>query len=164
MSEVTTPKFFKIMKTVPGDVMFILHPFSNPELSKLIKLTARTPSQQLPLDWALGIFMTDSNYTLYRKKIISFENNAALVRAAYEAGAYFSEELDFEPAPKDYSDEIFAILKTGNRQKIVDAVSTYGEDRVREIAIAHCKDLTTGVVNMLETILKVQLIVDGGND
>lgn len=162
MSEITTPKFFKMVKTVPGDVIMVLHPFSNPEQSKVVKLTNRNPFQNLPLDWALGIFMDNYNYALYKKKIFTFENNDALVKAAYEAGAYFADQLDFEPAKKDETPEILGILKSGNRAKITSAITTYGEKAVRDVAIAYASELTTGVVGLLENLLKVQLVLDGG--
>ena len=41
---------FTITKTTSSDVLFILHPLSNPMLSKVISLTDRTPKQNLPGD------------------------------------------------------------------------------------------------------------------
>ena len=59
MSENT---FFKIIKTSPNQVMFILHSISNPSLSKLVRLTDRIPEQTVPADWALDLFLNEENY------------------------------------------------------------------------------------------------------
>ena len=99
-------KVFKIKKTTPGNVLFILHPVSNPMLTKEVYLTDRRPFQFLPTDWALGIFMDDGNYRLYKKGMFTFENNDELVKAAYEAGVYFDEQLDFTPVKEDNEKEI----------------------------------------------------------
>ena len=55
-------KFFKIIKTTPNQVMFILHSISNPSLSKLVRLTDRIPEQTVPADWALDLFLNEENY------------------------------------------------------------------------------------------------------
>lgn len=99
---------------------------------------------------------------MYKKGIITFDNNDALARAAYEAGAYFSENLDFTPATTDNDQKIFEILKAGNRQKILDAINTYGKEMVRLVAIEKLSVLPQGVVNMLEGIFNIQLTIDGG--
>ena len=53
------------------------------------------------------------------------------------------------------------ILKTGNRKAIEDAIEKYTKERVKEVAISCVKELSMGVVNMLEGIFHVQLVVDG---
>lgn len=153
-------KVFKIKKTVPGSVLFILHPISNPMLTKEIYLTDRRPSQFLPLDWALGVFMDDGNYRLYKKGMFTFENNDELVKAAYDANVYFDEHLDFVPVKEDNEKEILAIIKSGNRASIEKAISSYSRDLIIKIAAANVNDLNTGVVRMLESMLKVQLVID----
>lgn len=153
-------KVFKIKKTVPGNVLFILHPISNPMLTKEIFLTDRRPAQFLPLDWALGVFMDDGNYRLYKKGVFTFENNDALVQAAYEAGVYFDEKLDFTPVKENNENEILAILKSGNRSSIEKAVKDSGKEIVIRVASTHVDELNTGVVRMLESMLKVQLVID----
>lgn len=154
-------KVFKLIKVTPKDVVFVLHPLSNPSLSKKVVLTSRNPYQMLPLDWALGVFMDDGNYSLYKNKYITFENNNELVKAAYEAGAYFSDVLEFEPAEEKDTDDIIAILKTGNRAKIEDAMKKFGSDRVRDVAISISSELSVNAVAMLENLFKCQLIIDG---
>ena len=153
-------KVFKIKKTVPGNVLFILHPVSNPMLTKEIYLTDKRPFQYLPLDWALGVFIDDGNYRLYEKGIFTFENNDELAKAAYEAGVYFGEELDFTPVKEDNEKEIFAVLKSGNRSSIEKTIKESGKDLVIKVAAAHVDELNTGVVRMLESMLKVQLVID----
>lgn len=163
MSE-NTPKFFKMTKAIPGNVVMIIHPFSNPELSKVVKLTHRNPSQNLPLDWALGIFMNNESYNLYKKGIITFDRNEELAKEAYENGAYFSDVLEFEPSTEKDMPLILDILKKGNRQAILNAIEKYGNDKVRMVAIENLEDLSQGVVTMLEGIFKIQLTMDGGNN
>lgn len=164
MSENSTPKVFRMIKTVPGNVIVILHPFSNPELKKVVRLTHRNPTQNLPLDWALGIFADDESYLLYKKGIITFDKNEELVKAAYEEGAYFDDKLDFLPAERDADEKIYEILKSGRRQSILDAIEKYGVNTVKLVAIEKLDTLPQGIVTMLEGIFKVQLVIDGGND
>lgn len=45
-----TPKFFRMTKAVPGNVVIVMHPFSNPQMRKVVRLTHRNPHQNLPLD------------------------------------------------------------------------------------------------------------------
>lgn len=154
-------KSFKITKAVPGDVVFILHPISNPAISRPIHLTNRTPSQFLPTDWALGVFLDNGIYSMYKKGIFTFDNNEGLAKLAYEQGVYFGEELEFIPSSESDTGKILTILKSGVRADIMKARDTYGSDRVKEVAIANVKDLTTSVVSMLENIYHIQLVVDG---
>ena len=60
-------KFFKIIKTTPNQVMFILHSISNPSLSKLVRLTDRIQEQTVHVDWELDLFLYDENYKLFNK-------------------------------------------------------------------------------------------------
>ena len=151
----------KITKTRPGNLLFILHPISNLQMSKEIYLTDRSPSAMLPLDWALGIFLDDGNYRLYKGGYFTFSDNDALVKSAYEHGVYFDEKLDFEPVKTDNSEKILEVLKSGNRKNIENAIKLYGEDLVKPVAFAHTGDLNVNVVRMLEDLFKVQLTIDG---
>ena len=58
---------------------------------------------------------------------------------------------------------ILSILVSGNRSKILDAMKEYGDNLVKQVAITHRDELNTGVVNMLENLLKIQLFIDGGD-
>lgn len=162
MSETNTIKVYKMKKVIPGDLLIILHPLSNPMISREVFLTDRNPNQMLPLDWALGVFMDNGIYNMYKNGIFTFENNEALVKAAYEAGAYFDETLDFVPVKEDNSKIIFEILSSGNRAKIIKAIDDYGKESVLAVAVDKVESLSTGVVQLLESILKVQLTMDGG--
>ena len=155
------PKIFKLQKTVPGNVLFTLHPVSNPALAKEIYLTNRQPSVMLPADWALGVFASDGLYTMYQKGVFTFDNNKALAKLAYDQSLFFSEDLDFTPIESNNVEIIKNILKTGNRKAIEDAIEKYTKERVKEVAISCVKELSMGVVNMLEGIFHVQLVVDG---
>lgn len=155
------PKIFKLQKTVPGNVLFTLHPVSNPTLAKEIYLTNRQPSVMLPADWALGVFASDGLYTMYQKGVFTFDNNKALAKLAYDQSLFFSEDLDFTPIEFNNVEIIKNILKTGNRKSIEDAIEKYTKERVKEVAISCVKELSMGVVNMLEGIFHVQLVVDG---
>ena len=163
MSEIINeaPKIFKLQKTVPGNVLFTLHPVSNPALAKEIYLTNRQPSVMLPADWALGVFARDGLYTMYQKGVFTFDNNKALAKLAYDQSLFFSEELDFTPIDSNNVEIIKNILKAGNRKGIEDAIEKYSQERVKEVAISCVKELSMGVVNMLEGIFHVQLVVDG---
>ena len=163
MSEIINeaPKIFKLQKTVPGNVLFTLHPVSNPALAKEIYLTNRQPSVMLPADWALGVFASDGLYTMYQKGVFTFDNNKALAKLAYDQSLFFSEDLDFTPIESNNVEIIKNILKTGNRKGIEDAIEKYTKERVKEVAISCVKELSMGVVNMLEGIFHVQLVVDG---
>ena len=154
-------KVFKLKKVTPKNVVFVLHPLSNPSLSRKIILTDRNPYQMLPLDWALGIFNDDGAYSLYKKGYITFDKNQELAKEAYSAGAYFSEVLEFEPSQEGQNDKILGILKAGNRTAIDKVIKDYGRDVVRSVAVEHAAELSVGVVNMLEGIFKCQLIIDG---
>lgn len=154
-------KAFKIIKTVPGDVFFRLSPLSNQALVKDIYLTDRLPQQVLPMDWALGIFLDNSLYAMYKNGYFTFSDTAALTKAAIENGVYFDEILDFTPAKPDRTKEIAEILKSGVRSKIENAVKTYGADMVKAVAISQVANLTQGVISMLEQMFNVQLTMDG---
>lgn len=162
MSETNTIKVYKMKKVIPGDLLIILHPLSNPMISREVFLTDRNPNQMLPLDWALGVFMDNGIYNMYKNGMFTFDNNDALVKAAYEAGAYFDETLDFVPVKEDNSKIIFEILSSGNRAKIIKAIDDYGKESVLAVAVDKVESLSTGVVQLLESILKVQLTMDGG--
>jgi hypothetical protein len=99
---------------------------------------------------------------MYEKGIFTFDNNDILVKMAYNQSLYFSEELDFKPVKAENVETIKVILKGGNRKAIENAISTYGEDRVKEVAYTYVSELSTGVVSMLESMFKVQLTMDGG--
>lgn len=162
MSETNAIKVYKMKKVIPGDLLIMLRPLSNPMISREIFLTDRNPNQMLPLDWALGVFMDNGIYNMYKNGMFTFENNEALVKAAYEAGAYFDEALDFVPVKEDNSKIIFEILSSGNRAKIIKAIDDYGKESVLAVAVDKVESLSTGVVQLLESILKVQLTMDGG--
>lgn len=162
MSETNAIKVYKMKKVIPGDLLIMLRPLSNPMISREIFLTDRNPNQMLPLDWALGVFMDNGIYNMYKNGMFTFENNEALVKAAYEAGAYFDEALDFVPVKEDNSKIIFEILSSGNRAKIIKAIDDYSKESVLAVAVDKVESLSTGVVQLLESILKVQLTMDGG--
>lgn len=159
MSE--TVKTFVLKKTVPGSVLFTLSPMSNQALKKEIYLTSRMPQQVLPLDWALGIFLDNSLYSMYKKGIISFSDNRAIVQAAREAGVYFDEALDFAPVTEDRTPKILGILKSGVRTEILNAIKTYGDELVKSVVVKYANELTTGVISMLENHWHIQLTMDG---
>ncbi len=152
---------FTIIKTVPGTVLFTLHPVSNPSLQRLVKLTARNPKQALPADWAMGVFADPGIYALYERKAFTFDDNDSAVKMAFEKGVYFDDKLDFEPAPQDLTNVIFSILQGGNRAAILKSIEDYGNDLVKDVAIAKANDLTQSVIRMLENIFKIQLTIDG---
>ena len=158
MSEIKT---FTIKKTVPGSVLFTLSPISNQSLKKEIYLTSRMPQQVLPLDWALGIFLDNSIYSLYKQGVFTFNDNEGVVKAAVEAGVYFDESLDFTPAKEDITPKILKVLKSGVRADIIKVIKEYGDDLVKNVVIQYANDLTTGVVQMLENHWHIQLTMDG---
>lgn len=153
-------KNYRLTKTTPNNVLFLLHPVSNPMLTRKVLLTNRQPSIVVPQDWALGIFAQEDCYSLYRAGKITFDDNASITRAAYEAGVYFDELLDFTPATVSRTAEILKILESGNRSLILKSIEDYGAEAVKEVAIVNIQNLKQGVVNMLEAALKVQLVVD----
>lgn len=158
MSEMKT---FTIKKTIPGSVLFTLSPLSNQSLRKEIYLTTRMPQQVLPEDWALGIFLDNSLYEMYKKGIFTFSDNKGVVEAARAAGVYFDEVLDFTPAEDNNVGKILKVLKSGVRADILKAITNYGDDLVKDVVITHANDLTTGVITMLENHWHVQLTMDG---
>lgn len=158
MSEIKT---FTIKKTVPGSVLFTLSPMSNQALKKEIYLTSRMPQQVLPLDWALGIFLDNSVYSLYKQGIFTFNDNDGIVKAAQEAGVYFDETLDFTPVKEDVTLKILKVLKSGVRADILKAIKDHGDDLVKNVVIQYANDLTTGVIGMLENHWHIQLTMDG---
>jgi len=152
---------FKLIKTTPMEVLFDLRPVSNNTLVRKIHLTNRLPQQSLPLDWALGVFLDEDVYSMYKQGYITFDDNDAIVKAAIEAGVYFDEVLDFVPASVNRDAEILAILKSGNRAAIMKAGEDFGQDKVMDVITANVSELTQGVVKMLESLYKVQLTIDG---
>ena len=158
MSEIKT---FTIKKTVPGSVLFTLSPISNQTLKKEIYLTSRMPQQVLPLDWALGIFLDNSIYNLYKEGTFTFNDNEGVVKPAIEAGVYFDESLDFTPVKEDITPKILKVLKSGVRADILKAIKDYGDDLVKNVVIQYANDLTTGVIGMLENHWHIQLTMDG---
>ena len=158
MSEIKT---FTIKKTVPGSVLFTLSPISNQTLKKEIYLTSRMPQQALPLDRALGIFLDNYIYSLYKQGVFTFNDNEGVVKAAIEAGVYFDESLDFTPVKEDITPKILKVLKSGVRADIIKVIKEYGDDLVKNVVIQHANDLTTGVISMLENHWHIQLTMDG---
>jgi hypothetical protein len=154
-------KNYKLIKTTPNDVILVLRPISNPLLTRKVVLTDRQPFQILPQDWALGVFMDNGCYALYKNKAITFDDNDSIVKAAYETGVYFDEQLDFTPAKPNRSDQILRVLESGNREAILRTIREEGKEVVKDVATANVKNLKQGVVNMLESTLGVQLTVDG---
>ena len=157
MSEIKT---FTIKKTIPGSVLFKLSPLSNQSLRKTIHLTTRLPQQALPVDWALGIFLDNNLYKMYKDGVFTFNDNKGVVEAAREAGVYFDEVLDFTPA-EDNTGKIVKILKSGVRADIIKAIKDYGDSLVKDVVIKYANELTTGVITMLENHWHIQLTMDG---
>lgn len=154
-------KVVKIIKTVPGDVFFKLSPVSNQSLVKDIYLTERVPQQTLPIDWALGIFLDNSLYAMYKQGYFTFNDVDGLTHEAIEAGVFFDDALDFTPKAVNTEKDILAILKKGVRSEILKANDIYGIDNVKSVAIAHVSELTQGVIQLLESMFNVQLTMDG---
>ena len=151
---------YVLIKTTPNTVLFDLHPVSNYAMTRRIVLTNRSPKVALPQDWALGVFQDSGLYGMYKQGLFTFDDNDAVVKAAFEAGVYFDEALDFTPAKVDQTKDILTELESGNRSRINAAIQKYGADNVRDVAAQSINSLSTGVVNMLEGILHVQLTVD----
>ena len=157
MSEVK--KSFVLKKICVGSVFTIVSPMSNPNVTRVIDLTDRVPQQVLPEDWALGFIMDQGNYSLYKNGYVTFDRNEELAKLAAETGVLF-DDFGFTPAKEDQTSTILAILKTGVRIKIQEAINTYGKDKVRDVAAYNIDNLTTAVVKTLENMLNTQLTID----
>lgn len=153
-------KNYTLIKVAPQDVLFDIHPVSNMGLTRRIHLTSRNTKQALPKDWALGVFQDEGVFQMYKQGIFTFDDNDSIVKEAFAAGVYFDEALDFTPADVKQNDKIYAILKTGNRVNILKAIETYSADTVKNVAIQNLKNLTQGVISMLESTLNTQLVLD----
>lgn len=153
-------KYYTIIKVIPNNVLFDLHPLLNSQMTRHIFLTNSAPKQILPLEWALGVFQDPDVYNMYKKGYFTFDDNESIVKDAFEAGVYFGEELDFTPAKANQSGEILEILKAGNRANILKAIDNYGKDVVKDVAITYVDNLTQGVISMLENVLNTQLVLD----
>lgn len=153
-------KNYTLIKVAPQDVLFDIHPVSNMGLTRRIHLTARNTKQALPRDWALGIFQDEGVFQMYKQGVFTFDDNDSIVKDAFEAGVYFDETLDFTPADTKQNDKILTVLKSGNRSNILKAVETYGADTVKNVAVLNLKNLTQGVISMLESTLNTQLVLD----
>lgn len=155
---------FVLIKTTPNDVLFTIASVENPAATREIYLTKQHARQPLPADWALNIIANPSLYSMYKKGLITFDDNEALIKLAYERGYLFDESLEFTPAsPKD-SDTILAVLKAGNKSKIEECIKQFGKDKVEAVAIAHLQELTQNVIITLEKLFGVQLIMDNVAD
>lgn len=157
-------KQFILTKTSPSDVFFVISLISNPAVKREVYLTKQRPQQPLPAEYALSIVADPGLYTLYKKGYFTFNDNEGLAKLAYEQGYWFEPSFDFEPSsPKDV-DLILSILKVGNRAKIEETIKKYGEDKVRDVAIANLSGLTQNVIMLLEKTFKVQLTMDNVAD
>lgn len=161
MSEITTntPQVFRIKKTRPGTVIFALTPVSNPNLTRVVSLTEHSPSVNLPIDWALGVFTDEALYGMYKQGYFSFDKNKELVKEAQRQGVFFDEVLDFVPA-EDHSAEILTILKKGMRSELEAAEKKFGKELVKDVAIDKLSELPVGIVNLLEQRYNIQLTID----
>ena len=153
-------KFFKITKTHPSDVLFHLSPISNPELKKEVYLTHRKPSMNLPVDWALGIFLDNGLYNMYKQGYFTFSNTDELVKEAIDQGVYFDEKLDFTPKKGDEEKLVLDALKLGQAGKINALCTQYGDETVKNIAICNVDQIPSGVVQFLEKKFGIQLLID----
>lgn len=163
MSEIeNTVKSFKIIKTIPGSVLFKLSPVDNDNVRREIWLTSRHPEQVLPENWALGIFANDQVFELYRQKAFTFDRPEEITKLAIERGFYFEDASNIVvPAKPNQEKEILNILKSGERSKINTAMKQYGQDVVKNVAVAHVTDLTQGVIAFLQNTWKIVLTIDG---
>lgn len=153
-------KFFKITKTRPSNVLFYLNPISNPELKKEVYLTNRKPSMTLPLDWALGIFLDNGLYNMYKEGYFTFSNTEELVKEAIAHGVYFDDKLDFTPKSGNEDKLILDALKLGQSGKINALCSQYGDEAVKNVAIYNVDQIPSGVVQFLEKKFGIQLLID----
>ena len=154
-------KQYVLIRTSPNDVLFTLRNVENPQLTRLIHLTKKTPQQPLPLTWALSVIADPALFTMYKKGYFSFDDNEGLAKAAYDAGYWFDAKFDFKKKKKEDDSLVFAILKGGNREKIDAAIAKYGMERVKDVAINKCGELSQNVIQVLEKRFGVQLVVDG---
>lgn len=153
-------KNFVLIKTTPGEVFFTISSVSNPALKREVYLTNKHPQQPLPLDWALSIIADPSLYLMYKKGLITFNDNDSLAKIAYESGYLFDDKYDFTPASQEDDKTILAALKAGTKSKIDESIKNFGADRVREVAIANLGSLTQNVIQVLEKTFNVQLVMD----
>lgn len=150
-----------IQKTTPGNVVFKLSPVDNPNVVREIYLTSRHPSQALPINYALGIFLNEGVFTLYKKGIFTFKDPAKITQLAIKQGYFFGSESEaFTPAAVDKEASVLAILKGGNRTKILDACKEMGNEYVKMVATVHVEELTQAVILMLQNLWNVQLTVE----
>ncbi len=156
----TEVKNFVLIKTTPGEVFFTISSVSNPALKREVYLTNKHPQQPLPLEWALSIIADPSLYLMYKKGLITFNDNDGLAKIAYEQGYLFDEHYDFTPSSQEDDKTILAALKLGTKAKIDECIKKYGADRVREVAIANLGVLTQNVIQVLEKTFNVQLVMD----
>lgn len=159
---------FKIKKNIPTNLFFTLTPYSAEGISSLnrqIYLTYRMPEAALPMDWALGIFINPSLYKMYKEGIFTFDNNEALLKAAIEKGLIFEEELSqFNIKQVNKEEEILKIIKKGNRKEILKIIEDEGRDMVISVVSLNIDTLQYAIVQMLESILGVQLTIDGSRE
>lgn len=151
---------FKLIKVTPNNLFLRIRPLGMNGVERDFFLTNRNPVQVLPMDWALGIFQDSGLFEMYQKGLFTFDDNDAAVQAAYEKGVYFADKLDFTPADPKLAEQVLNTLKSGNRAAILDAIKTHGKTFVQNVAVRNLSDLTQGVVSMLESTLKIQLVVD----
>lgn len=153
--------YYVITKTKPGNVYFELHPISNADLKRMIKLTDKMPSTRLPKDWALGIFLDGEVFSLYKKGYISFgDKSSEIKKAAIDEGVYFGTEEELAVInATDKTKEILDALKNSKRSAIIDFINK-DPQTVALIAREHLEELSTGVVGLVEEKLKVQIKVD----
>lgn len=154
--------YYVITKSRPGNVYIELHPISNASQQRIIKLTDQMPSTRLPKDWALGVFLDANVFELYKKGYFTFGNKTDEIKAAaIEEGVFFGDEEELA-AISDVGDKgkkILTVLKGGKRTEIIDIIKADPEAVVM-VARDNVNDLTTGVINLIEEQLKVQIRID----
>lgn len=153
-------KVYTIKKTRPGSVIFSLSPLSNSSLKKEIYLTNKRPQMNIPLDWALTVFVDNGLYALFKEGYFTFNNLDDLLQEARNAGVYFGDELDFTPAKEDSTSKILNVLKAGKRPEILKVIDNYGKDLVQDVATTNLSSLSMSVVHLLEELWKIQLTLD----
>lgn len=152
---------YKVIKTGPGNVLFIISPVDNPNIRKEVYLTNRHPQQTLPLNYALDVFLDDGLFNLYQEGYFTFDDPEGLKAEAVAEGYYFDNGKELKPAKPTQENDILAILKKGVRSEILQACNQYGGDIVRNTATEHIGELTQSVVQMLEKLWNVQFTIEG---
>src|SRR5574344_1945436 len=150
------PKYVKIIKTCPGNlVITIVDPMTR--LSQRLEFLSDKKFQIISLEWASYVYADASSgcYRMYKDGYFTFDN-PELVKKTAEANGVLMGDVDFEPKSPEYLDDILKVLKKFDKTAIDGYLTQQkGIDDVIQVANTHIGELTKSTIDYLEKKLQI---------